>query len=137
MRKILVYVTACSISFTFSSLFYLMFSLLNIFPTFEEKTMISMLFVSVSIMVLIFIAHILTIQSTFISRLSEIIIVIGTLLIAGKYFGMYPFTAFYISSVVTIGVFTYGVVIVINFIGNHASAQKINSVIQNKNAEEY
>ncbi|MFD1928208.1 hypothetical protein ACFSFY_09070 [Sporosarcina siberiensis] len=137
MKKILVYITACSVSFTFSCLFYLMFSLLNIFPSFEEKTMISMLFISVSIMVLIFITHIVTIQSTFFSRISEIVIVIGILLIAGKYFGMYPFTALYISSVVTIGLFTYVVVIVITFIGNHASAQKINSIIQSKNKEEY
>ena len=57
------YISASCISFTFSSLFYLLFSWLNIFPPMDEAMIVHMLFISISIICLIFITHQLPIQN--------------------------------------------------------------------------
>lgn len=136
MKEFKVYLTAFTMSFTFSCIFYLLFSYIDVFHSFDENTLITMLFVSLSITTLIFLSHRLTIRSSLMLRVSECLIIVGILLIAGRYFGMFPFTPFYITAVVSIGLLTYTVVLVVSYIGDQASAKKINSVIQSKTMEE-
>lgn len=126
------YISTCCISFTFSILFYLLFSLLNIFPPMNEALIVHMLFISISIICLIFITHRLPIQNSLIFRLIELLDVMIVLLVAGAVFKMFPFTWDATLAVITTGVLTYIVVIVVIFMGNQKSATEINAVIARK-----
>ena len=126
------YISTSCISFTFSSLFYLLFSLLNIFPPMNEALIVHMLFISISIICLIFITHQLPIQNSLILRFIELLDVIIVLLVAGAVFKIFPFTWDATPFVITTGVLTYIVVIVVIFMGNQKSATEINAVIARK-----
>jgi peptidoglycan/LPS O-acetylase OafA/YrhL len=126
------YISTCCISFTFSCLFYILFSLLNIFPPMNEALIIHMLFISISIIFLIFITHQLPIQNSLIFRLIELLDVMIVLLVAGAVFKMFPFTWDATLAVITTGILTYIVVIVVIFMGNQKSATEINAVIARK-----
>lgn len=126
------YISTCCISFTFSSLFYLLFSWLTIFPPMNEALIVHMLFISISIICLIFITHQLPIQSSLILRCIELLNVIIVLLFAGVVFKMFPFTWDVTLAVIATGVLTYIVVIVVIFMGNQKSASEINAVIARK-----
>ena len=126
------YIATGCIAFTFSCIFYLLFSLLTIFPSFDEQMLINMLFISIGIMLLIFLVHLLPIQSPLISRMAELIMVITVLLIAGAYFDMFPFTSYYILTVVVTGGLTYAIVIIVLFMGGQAAAKKINFEIRKR-----
>ncbi len=126
------YISACCISFTFSSLFYLLFSLLNIFPPMNESLIVHMLFISISIICLIFITHQLPIQNSFLLRFIELLDVIIVLLAAGAVFKIFPFTWYVTPFVLATGLLTYIIVIVVIFMGNQKSATEINAVISRK-----
>ncbi|WP_318614447.1 hypothetical protein [Sporosarcina sp. YIM B06819] len=126
------YISACCISFTVSSLFYLLFSMLNIFPPMNEALIVHMLLISISIICLIVITHQLPIQNTLILRFIELLNVIIVLLFGGAVFKMFPFTWNATLAVITTGVLTYVVVIIVIFMGNQKSATKINAVIARK-----
>lgn len=126
------YISAACISFTFSTLFYLLFSWLNIFPPMEEAVIARMLVISISIIILIFITHRLPIQNTLILRLIELLDVVIVLLIAGGFFNLFPFTLSTTSFVIATGVLTYLVVIIVTFMGNQSSAMQINAIIARK-----
>jgi hypothetical protein len=126
------YISASCISFTFSSLFYLLFSWLNIFPPMDEAMIVHMLFISISIICLIFITHQLPIQNSLILRFIELVDVIIVLLVAGAVFKIFPFTWYVTPFIITTGVLTYIVVIVVTFMGNQMSATQINAAIAGK-----
>jgi hypothetical protein len=126
------YISASCISFTFSSLFYLLFSWLKIFPPMSETMIVHMLLISISIICLIFITHQLPIQNPLILRLIELIDVIIVLLVAGAVFKVFPFTWYYTPFIITTGILTYIVVIVVTFMGNQMSATQINAAIAGK-----
>ncbi|WP_342511794.1 hypothetical protein MKY34_14560 [Sporosarcina sp. FSL K6-1522] len=126
------YISTCCISFTFSSLFYLLFSLLKIFPPMNEALIVHMLFISISIICLIFITHRLPIQNSLILRLIELLDVIIVLLVAGAIFEVFPFNWHVSMFVVANGILTYIIVIIVTFMGNQKSAIEINAVIARK-----
>jgi hypothetical protein len=132
MNRFKHYLSAGCISFTFSSLFYLLFSLMKIFPSMSETMIINMLFISISINFLIFLTHQLPIQSSIILRLMEFLDVIIVLLVAGAVFDIFPFNWYYTTFVIATGLLTYVVVIVVIFMGNQSSAIQINDVISRK-----
>ena len=122
MKEIMRYVATGCVSFTFSCIFYLFFSLLTIFPPLDEQTVVYMLFISIGIMSLIYLTHLLPIQNPFISRLLEVFIVLIVLLVASIFFNMVPFQSTYILAVLAIGLLTYIIVIIVLFIGDQADA---------------
>ena len=126
------YISTCCISFTFSSLFYLLFSLLHVFPPMNEALIVHMLFISIIIICLIFITHQLPIQNSLILRLIELLDVMIVLLVAGAVFRVFPFTWDTTLAVIATGVLTYIVVITVIFMGNLKSATEINAVIARK-----
>ena len=92
-----------------------------------------MLFISISIICLIFITHQLPIQNPLILRLIELLDVIIVLLVAGVVFKIFPFTWYdTLRSSSSTGVLTYIVVIIVTFMGNQMSATQINAVIARK-----
>lgn len=123
------YISASCISFTFSSLFYLFFSWLKVFPPMDEARTVHMLFISISIICLIFITHQFRIQNPLILRLIELLDVIIVLLVAGAVFKIYPFTWYDTPFIIMTGILTYIVVIIVTFMGNQMSATQINSAI--------
>ncbi|WP_342504941.1 hypothetical protein [Sporosarcina sp. FSL K6-2383] len=126
------YISTSCISFTFSCLFYLLFSLLTIFPTMNEALIIHMLFISISINGLIFFTHRLPIQNSLLLRFIELLDVIIVLLVAGALFNIFPFTWHVTTFVVATGVLTYFIVIIVIFMGNQKSAIQINAAIARK-----
>lgn len=135
MKYLMQSITIVCISFTFSSIFYVLFSYLSIFPPYEEQMVFNMLFISIGITVLITLTHLLPIQHLFILRMIEIFIVLIILLAAGKFFEMFPFNPYFIFSVLTSGVLTYIVVITVIFIGDSRSANNINRAIRKRKEE--
>ena len=129
------YISAGCMSFTFSCIFYLLFSSLNLFPPIDEGMVVNMLVISISIICLIFLTHLLPIQSALLSRLLEFLDVIIVILVVGFVFDMFPFNWPTITFVVTIGFLTYIVVIFMIFMGNQSSAVQINSVIAREKKE--
>ncbi len=135
MRNVMKYIAAGSIAFTVSCVFYLLFSYLTIFPPFDEKMILNMLFISTSILAFMFFLHLLPIQSPLTLRISELLIVVIVLLSAGAFFEIFPFNRFYISSVIITGVLTYTVVIIVTFMSERATANKINTLIRLRKTE--
>ena len=131
------YIATGCISFTFSCIFYLLFSFLGIFPAITEQLMIDMMFISIAIILLIYLSHLLPIETPLLLRLVELISVLFVLFIGGILFDVFPFTLYFILPIISIGVLTYLVVIIVIFIGDQASAHQINSVIQNRKKEEF
>jgi hypothetical protein len=129
------YISAGCIAFTFSCIFYLLFSFLNLFPPMDAEMVVNMLFISIGIICLIFLTHLLPIKNTLLSRLLELLDVIIVILVAGFVFDMFPFSWPTITFVVTIGLLTYIVVIFMIFMGNQSSAVQINSVIAREKKE--
>lgn len=91
-----------------------------------------MLFISIGIMSFIFLLHLLPIQNPLILRMAELAIVIVVLLVAGAFFNMFPLNNVYFFSVIVIGVLTYVIVILVLFIGEQATAKKINLEIRTR-----
>jgi hypothetical protein len=129
------YISAGCIAFTFSCIYYLLFSSLNVFPPMDAKMVVNMLIISISIMSLIFLTHLLQIQNSLLSRLLELFDVIIVLLLVGFIFNMFPFNWYYITFVVITGLLTYIVVIFVTFMGDQSSANQINSVIARKRSD--
>lgn len=129
------YIATGCISFTFSCIFYLLFSFLGIFPPFTEQMMINMIIISIVIILLIYLSHLLPIENPFFARLLELILVLLVLVFAGSLFNLFPFTLYYMLPILTIGVLTNLVVIIVIFIGDQASANRINTVIQKRKME--
>ena len=136
MKELMRYIATGCVSFTFSCIFYLLFSLLTIFPPLDEQTVVYMLFISIGIMSLIYLTHLLPFQNPFVLRLLEVVIVLIVLLVASVFFKMVPFQSTYILFVLAIGLLTYAIVIIVLFIGDQADAQKINSAIRTHKKEE-
>lgn len=130
MNKITQYIVIGCISFTFSCLFYLLFSYLKIFSPFDEKMLINMLLVSVGIISLISLINLFSIQSLMVLRFFEIIIVVSVLFLSGILLKMFPLNWYYSGFVMITGLLTYVIVIIISFIGNRASARQINASIR-------
>ena len=126
------YIATGCIAFTFSCIFYLLFSYLELFPPFDEQMVMNMLFISIGIMSFIFLLHLLPIQHPLILRMAELAIVIVVLLVAGAFFNMFPLNNVYFFSVIVIGVLTYVIVILVLFIGEQATAKKINLEIRTR-----
>ena len=135
MKEFMRYIATGCISFTFSCIFYLLFSLLTIFPPFDEQLVVYFLFISIGIMSLIYLTHFLPTQNPFVLRLLEVFVVLIVLLVASIFFNMVPLQSKYILSVLAIGLLTYIIVIIVLFIGDLADAQKINSAIRTRKKE--
>lgn len=123
------YISTGCIAFTFSCIFYLVFSFLHVFPPMDAKMVVNMLLISIGIMSLIFLTHLLPIQNSLLTRFLELLDVIIVLLMAGFIFDMFPFSWYYVTFVVATGLLTYIIVILVIFMGNQSSAVQINSVI--------
>lgn len=136
MKDFMGYIASGCIAFTFSCIFYLLFSYLTIFSPLDEKMVINLLFISISIMSFIFLLNLSPIQSPLTLRIAELIIVIAVLLFAGAFFDMFPFNSIYPYSVIGIGVLTYAFVIIVLFISEQLTAKKINSEIHTRNRRE-
>src|SRR5690625_3298716 len=132
MSKCMRYIIYGCITFIFSCLFYLLFSYLIIFPTFDEEALIHMFFVSLGIISLIALINLLKIQSLILLHFLQIIIVMSVLFLAGIILNMFPLNWYYSGFVMMTGLFTYIIVILISFLNNRASARKINAVIRTK-----
>jgi|SRR5690625_1182315 len=130
MKKVTQSIVIGCISFTFSCLFYLFFSYLNIFPIFNEVLLIQILLVSLGITCLIALLNLVCIQNLILLRFFEMIIVITVLFLAGFFLKMFPINWYYSSFVVITGLLTYAAVILITFMGNRASARQINASIR-------
>lgn len=137
MKNLMQYIITICMSFTFSTIFYLLFSLISIFPPFDERMIISMLFISIGITVFMLVTHLLPIQSLLLIRLLEILVIVFVLLAAGKVFNIYPLNHYYISFVLATGLLTYVVVVLVNYISDLMSASKINMTIQNRRLERF
>lgn len=135
MKSFMRYIAASCISFTFSTVFYLLFSFWSIFPPFTEQLVVNMLVLSIAIIVLIYLVHLLPFENSFFLRLLELTSVLLVLVFAGRFFTMYPFIPYNTFFVVVIGMLTYIVVISVIFIGEQASARRINTVIQKRKLE--
>lgn len=135
MKNLMQYIIIICMSFTFSTVFYLLFSLNSIFPPFDERMVVSMLFISIGITVFMLLTHLLPIQNLLLIRLLEMIIIISVLLAAGKFFNIYPLNRYYISFVLATGLLTYVVVVLVNYVSDLMSASKINTSIQNRRLE--
>ncbi len=129
------YISASSISFTFSTIFYLFFSYQNVFPPLTEKLIVDMLVISIAIILMMYMVHLLPFDNPLLFRLLELFSVLLVLILAGSFFSIYPFTSYYTFFVVIIGIFTYIVVITVIFLGEQASARRINKVIQKRKME--
>jgi protein-S-isoprenylcysteine O-methyltransferase Ste14 len=132
MNKVIQYIVIGCVSFTFSCLFYLLFSFLNIFPVFNEKMLISVLLVSFGIICLIALMNLFYIQNLILLRFLEIMIVVAVLFLAGVILNMFPLNWYYSGFVMITGLLTYVIVIVISFMSNRASARQINASIREK-----
>lgn len=129
MSQIRHYISAGCIAFTFSCIFYLLFSFLNIFPPMDVEMIVSMLVISTVIICLIFLTHLLRIQNPYLLRLLELLDVLSVLLVCGLYFDMFPFNWYYITFVLTTGLLSYIVVIIVSIKNNQLSAIQINTII--------
>lgn len=129
MNRIRHYISAGCIAFTFSCIFYLLFSFLHVFPPMDVGLIVSMLVISTVIICLIFLTHLLRIQNTYLLRLLELLDVLTVLLIGGFYFDLFPFNWYYITFVLTMGLLSYIVVIIVAIKGNQSSAIQINTII--------
>jgi len=98
----------------------------------SETMIVHMLLISISIICLIFITHQLPIQNPLIFRLIELLDVIIVLLVSGAVFKVFPFTWYNTPFIITTGILTYIVVIVVTFMGNQMSATQINAAIAGK-----
>lgn len=136
MRRFMQYIATGCISFTFSCVFYLFFSLLTIFPPIDEQLVITLLFISIGIMLFIYLTHLLPVKQPFVSRLLEVLVVLAVLLVASVFFNMVPFQFTYLFAVVAIGLLTYAIVIIVLFIGDLGDAKEINAVIRMREERE-
>lgn len=135
MKEFMRYIATGCVSFTFSTIFYLFFSFWSIFPPFTEQMVVNMLVLSIAIIFLIYLVHLLPIESSILLRLVELSSVLFILVIAGGYFSLYPFTPTTTFFVVVISILTYSVVISVIFIGEQTSAREINKVIKERKLE--
>ncbi|MHA6260842.1 hypothetical protein ACXYMX_13235 [Sporosarcina sp. CAU 1771] len=135
MKEIMRYISSGCISFTLSSVFYLFFSSIDIFPPYDEQLAFTMLFISISILFFIYIIHLLPIQSSLLSRLLEVFIVQFVLIVAISFFNMVPLKSIYTIYVLGMGLAVYILLITILFIGDKATADKINLAIRSRNKE--
>lgn len=127
------YIKTGSVSFTFSNLFYLFFSTIGIFPPFSDQLVFNMLFITIFILLSIYLINLLPIENTLIISILELLSVIIVLAISSFFFNLFPFTVGYMIAVSFIGVLTYLFVFVINFIGHRKSTIQINELIQQQN----
>lgn len=135
MKNLMRYIAASCVSFTFSTIFYLSFSFRGIFPPLTEEVVVKMLLISMAIIFLIYLVHLLPFENSISLRLLELFSVLFVLVLAGGLFTVYPFTPYNTFFVVVIGLLTYSVVITVIFIGEQASATKINEVIKQRKLE--
>ena len=130
MRKTAEFIVIGCIAFTFSCLFYLLFSFLHVFPAFNEMMVIYILLVSLGITCFIAVLNLFNIQNPALLRFFEVVIVITALFFAGIFLKMFPLNWYYGSFVMITGLLTYAAVILITFMGNRASARQINASIR-------
>ena len=135
MKEFMRYIAASCVSFTFSTIFYLSFSFWSIFPPFTEQMVVNMLVLSMAIIFLIYLVHLLPIESSILLRLVELFSVLFVLVSAGGFFSLYPFTPSNTFFVVIIGILTYSVVIIVIFIVEQTSARQINKVLKKRKVE--
>lgn len=137
MKNFMQYIVVICISFTFSSVFYILFSTLSIFPSLEEQMLVNMLFISIGITILMMVTHSLPIQSLFLVRILEMSVLIIVLLAAGKFFRVFPLNLYNTSFVLVTGLLTYVVVLLVTFVGDVMSANKINTTLQMRKMEHF
>ncbi len=133
MKTIIHYIVTGSVSFTFSSLVYLFFSELGIFPNMSNQMMLNVLYITIAILVLIYATNLLPIENSITIYALELLSVITVLISSSFFFALYPFDIQYLLPILLIGVMTYIIVIVVFFIGNQTSAKRINSLIKKRN----
>lgn len=129
MNRSIIYIGAACFAFTFSSIFYYLFRLLSIFPPLTEKITIYLFIISCLITLLIFLSHKLPVDQPLLVHLIELICVLIVLILAGAFFEVYPFRAFYIGTVTLCGIFAYTFVILMVFLNNKMAEKAINQAI--------
>lgn len=132
MNKLAEFMITGCIAFTFSCLFYLLFSFLHIFPPLNEMMLIYLLINSLGITCFIILLNLFQIQNFILLRLLEMMIVIIVLFLAGVFLNMFPLNWYYGGFVMITGILTYIAVILITFVNNRVSARQINASIRAK-----
>lgn len=129
MNRPIIYLGAACFAFTFSSLFYYLFRLLGIFPPLTEEITSYLFIISCLITLLIYLSHKLPVDQPLIVHLIELICVLAVLILAGAFFNVYPFTAFYVGTVALCGIFAYSFVILMVYTNNKMAEKAINQAI--------
>lgn len=126
------YVAIGSVAFTFSTIFYLLFSLFELFPPLTNHMTWTLLVITAAIILLMALKNWLPIVHPAVHRIVEVLIVMSVLLLAGSVFHVFPFTLRTAGAVCLVGLFTYLIVMVVAYIGNMLSAHEINAAIQER-----
>lgn len=129
MNRSIIYIGAACFAFTFSSIFYYLFRALSIFPPLTEKITIYLFIISCLITLLIFLSHKLPVDQPLLVHFIELICVLVVLILAGAFFDVYPFHAFYIGTVALCGICAYTFVILMVYLNNKMAEKAINQAI--------
>ena len=86
MKEFMRYIAASCVSFTFSTIFYLLFSFWSIFPPLTEQLVVNMLLLSMAIIFLIYLVHLSPFENPVFLRLLELSSVLFVLVLAGGFF---------------------------------------------------
>lgn len=135
MNRTIIYISATCFAFTFSSIFYYLFRMFNIFPPLTERMTAYLFIISTMITLLIFLSHQLPVEQPWLIHLIELGCVIVVLLIAGAAFKVYPFHSFYIVTVTVCGLLAYAFVNTMIYMNNKGAEREINKVISNTRSD--
>lgn len=131
-RSIQSIVIIC-IAFTCSSLLYILFSSLKVFPEMTNGMLLSLFLLSSAMMALIHCTHLLPIDNIWIVYLLELMAVYSVLLASSYFLQLFPFSLAYILPTFIIGLLTYVLVVIITFLHETSHAKEINAVIERRN----
>ncbi|MBE1554714.1 hypothetical protein [Sporosarcina limicola] len=132
MNNLFLHIVFGCISFTVSTIFYLLFSSFSTFPPLKEQMAFNILIISFSITCLMYLKNLLPFNHPVVSKLFEIFNVVIVLLVAGTVFKIFPFNWANSLAVILIGLMTYAVVMIVGYGANLFDAKKINLAIQSK-----
>lgn len=132
MKKYLIYISAACFAFTFSSLFYLLFRQLGIFPPLTERMSITLFLVSALITCFMYLTHLLPFEQPLVVHFLEVLCIVLVLTAGGAFFDMFPLDLYHWSTVLLSGLLAYAFVIALIYLNTKADERKINEVIAKK-----
>lgn len=133
MHRSIQSVVIICIAFACSSLLYVLFGTLHVFPPITNSMVLNLFLLSTVMMGLIHCTHLLPIDNIWIVYLLELMAVYSVLLVSGYFLQLFPFSLSYIIPTFIIGFLTYILVVVITFLYETSHANEINAVIERRN----